>query len=72
MSQQFCAEKFSFQFSHSATATRAWARKAVEWFSYEIGADASHVSDMSVIMERPEGHQAWGTRETGDVGGPVL
>lgn len=44
----------------------------MEWFSYEIGADASHVSDMSVIMEHPEGHRAWGTRETGDVGGPVL
>ena len=56
----------------SATATREWAQKAVEWYSYEIGAEATHVIDMSVIMERPERHGAWGTRETGDVGGPVL
>lgn len=44
----------------------------MEWYSYEIGADATHVNDMSVIMDRPELHRAWGTRETGDVGGPVL
>jgi hypothetical protein len=61
-----------FLISHSATATRAWARKAVEWFSYEIGADASHVIDISEIIGGPEKHSAWGTRETGDVGGPVL
>ena len=44
----------------------------MEWYSYEIGADATHVNDMSVIMDRPELHRAWGARETGDVGGPVL
>lgn len=44
----------------------------MEWYSYEIGADSSHVIDMSVIMDRPEWLKAWGTRETGDVGGPVL
>jgi hypothetical protein len=70
---QLAADAAYIAASHSdATATRAWARKAVEWYSYEIGADASHVIDISVIMERPELHQAWGTRETGDVGGPVL
>lgn len=55
---------------HSAIATRAWARKAVEWFSHEIGMDTSHVMDMSKIVERPEGHRSWGTREKVELGGP--
>ena len=42
----------------------------MEWFSYEIGVDAPHVIDISEIEEGPERHRAWGTRETGDVGGP--
>jgi len=70
---QLAADAAWIAASHSdATATRAWARKAVEWYSYEIGADSSHVLDISMIMKWPEGHRAWGTRETGDVGGPVL
>jgi len=70
---QLAADAAYIAASHSdATATRAWGQKAVEWYSYEIGADASHVIDMSVIVERPELHQAWGTRETGGVGGPML
>lgn len=70
---QLAADAAWIAASHSdATATRAWARKAVEWYTYELGADASSVFDMSMLMERPERHRAWGTRETGDVGGPVF
>ncbi|KAF8798846.1 SET domain-containing protein [Phlegmacium glaucopus] len=68
---QLAADAAWIAASHSdATATQAWARKAVEWFSYEIGMDTSHVMDMSNIVERPQGHRAWGTRDRAEVGGP--
>lgn len=57
-------------FTHSRIATQAWARKAVEWFSYEIGMDSYQVNDLSAIVEHPERHRAWGTRESVEVGGP--
>ncbi|CAA7261438.1 unnamed protein product [Cyclocybe aegerita] len=57
--------------SHSdATATQAWARRAGEWFSYEIGADTPQVMEMSMFASRPESHKAWGTKRRQNVGGP--
>ncbi|KAF4617399.1 hypothetical protein D9613_006017 [Agrocybe pediades] len=57
--------------SHSdASATQAWARKAVEWFSYEIGPDTTQVQSLLMVIERPELHKAWGTRPTLMVGSP--
>ncbi|KAJ3516600.1 hypothetical protein NLJ89_g1025 [Agrocybe chaxingu] len=57
--------------SHSdATATQAWARRAREWFSYEIGADTPQVMEMNMFVARPESHKAWGTKRRQNVGGP--
>ncbi|KDR82640.1 hypothetical protein GALMADRAFT_238083 [Galerina marginata CBS 339.88] len=57
--------------SHSdAMATQSWARKAVEWFTIEIGADTPQVRTLMTIMDRPESHKAWGTRDAVAVGGP--
>ncbi|KAF5315448.1 hypothetical protein D9619_007007 [Psilocybe cf. subviscida] len=57
--------------AHSdASATQAWARKAIEWYSYEIGADAPQVRALRKIAKNPEKHQAWETRAKLEVGGP--
>ena len=43
---------------------------AVEWFSYEIGADTPQVEEMKMVMVRPQSYRAWGTRQVLAVGGP--
>lgn len=49
---------------------QAWARTAIEWFSYEIGADTPQVGEMRRVLDRPQSHRAWGTRQALAVGGP--
>uniref|UniRef100_A0A8H8CH42 SET domain-containing protein n=1 Tax=Psilocybe cubensis TaxID=181762 RepID=A0A8H8CH42_PSICU len=57
--------------SHSdASAAQAWALKAAEWFTYEIGADTPQVRSLITVGDRPQSHNAWGTREKLEVGGP--
>jgi hypothetical protein len=51
----------------SNTATEEWARKAVEWYSYEVGGDSEQIMELQKTLA-----QAWGTREKMDVGGPGL
>lgn len=53
----------------SASATQAWARTAIEWFTYEIGADTPQVREMRLVSDRPESHRAWGARQALAVGG---
>lgn len=47
------------------TATEEWARKAIEWYSYEVGGDSEQVLELHKTLA-----QAWGTREKMEVGGP--
>ncbi|KAF8909006.1 hypothetical protein CPB84DRAFT_1834546 [Gymnopilus junonius] len=57
--------------AHSdANATQAWAEKAIHWFTAEIGADTPQVVTLEVIVDHPQRHRAWGTRDAMDVGGP--
>jgi len=68
---QLAADAVWIAASHSdATATQAWARIAVEWFTYEIGADTGQVRALLMVIDRPESHTVWGTRKTMSVGGP--
>ncbi|KAF5361020.1 hypothetical protein D9756_004833 [Leucocoprinus leucothites] len=56
--------------AHSdVAATREWAQIAVEWYSYEVGADSEQVEEMRQVALQPEGHSAWGTHRRLDVGG---
>ncbi|PPQ81272.1 hypothetical protein CVT25_015056 [Psilocybe cyanescens] len=57
--------------SHSdVSATRAWALKAAKWFTYEIGADTPQVQTLIMAGDRPQSHNAWGTRDKLEVSGP--
>ena len=51
----------------SNTATKEWAEKAVEWYSYELGGDSEQVMELQKTLA-----QAWGTQEKMDVGRPSL
>ncbi|KAF7346043.1 SET domain-containing protein 5 [Mycena sanguinolenta] len=49
--------------SHSdASAARLWGRLAVEWYTYELGADSDLVLATQKTVDRPEKHRAWGSR----------
>ncbi|KAK0187869.1 hypothetical protein F5146DRAFT_731719 [Armillaria mellea] len=68
---QLFADAVLVSLSHSdASATRAWAKVAAEWYGYELGQDSEQVTNMLAIIARPEAHYAWGTREQLVVGGP--
>ncbi|KAJ7202814.1 hypothetical protein GGX14DRAFT_462418 [Mycena pura] len=58
--------------SHSdASAARSWAELAIEWYTYELGADSELVMEVRNTAEHPEGQRAWGTREPLTVGAPL-
>ncbi|KAJ7644357.1 hypothetical protein FB45DRAFT_721193, partial [Roridomyces roridus] len=55
--------------AHSdASSAKLWAVKAVEWYSYELGADSHLVEEIRPATDRPRKHPAWGTRERLSVG----
>ncbi|SJL07711.1 uncharacterized protein ARMOST_11061 [Armillaria ostoyae] len=68
---QLFADAALVSLSHSdASAARAWAKVAAEWYGYELGQDSEQVANMMAIIARPEAHHARGTREHLIVGGP--
>lgn len=46
------------------TAVRYWAKKAIEWFSLELGVDSEEVAQFIVISRDPKIAAGWGARET--------
>ncbi|KAK0201988.1 hypothetical protein DFS33DRAFT_1351269 [Desarmillaria ectypa] len=68
---QLFADAALVSLSHSdASAARAWAKIAAEWYGYELGQDSEQVANMGAIIARPETHYVWGTRGHLIVGGP--
>ncbi|KAF9485877.1 hypothetical protein BDN70DRAFT_970007, partial [Pholiota conissans] len=68
---QLAADATWIAAAHSdAISTQAWAKLAIEWYSYEIGADSSQVGVMKAVHAHPESHAAWGTRPPLTVRGP--
>ncbi|KAK0464306.1 uncharacterized protein EV420DRAFT_1036375 [Desarmillaria tabescens] len=68
---QLFADAALVALSHSdASAARAWAKAAAEWYGYELGQDSEQVANMGAIISKPEVHHAWGTRVHLIVGGP--
>ncbi|KAJ7242823.1 hypothetical protein B0H12DRAFT_1023389, partial [Mycena haematopus] len=58
--------------SHSdASAARLWARLAIKWYTYEVGAGSDLVLDTQKTVDRPQEHPAWGSREPLAVGVPL-
>ncbi|OCH86600.1 SET domain-containing protein [Obba rivulosa] len=57
--------------AHSdAAAETAWARLALRWYSYELGADSEQAEEMRKIVARPEAHPAWSSRHSESLEGP--
>ncbi|KAJ7163272.1 hypothetical protein C8R46DRAFT_1177453 [Mycena filopes] len=54
-----------------AWAARSWAQLALQWYSYELGADSQLVLDLQATAGHPERHPAWGSREPLTVGLPI-
>ncbi|KAF7296471.1 NADPH--cytochrome P450 reductase [Mycena chlorophos] len=58
--------------AHSdAEAVRSWSRLAAKWYTIEVGADSEHTVEVQGVIESPETHRAWSSRETLSVGRPV-
>ncbi|KAL1736883.1 hypothetical protein EV714DRAFT_279392 [Schizophyllum commune] len=51
-----------------ASATRAWAALAREWYAYELGVDSPEVEEAERVLSDPTAHPAWGTRQRLAVG----
>lgn len=53
------------------TNARKWAKKMIEWYTVEMGADSSQVANARQLLRHPEAHRlggAFGRRRV--VGGP--
>jgi hypothetical protein len=56
----------------SASAAQLWAKLAIQWYTYELGADSEVVmSEVHSTATHPETHPAWGSREPLSVGPPL-
>jgi hypothetical protein len=48
-----------------------WAQLAIKWYTYELGSDSQEALGMKNTLLHPQSHNAWGTRENLNVGGPM-
>lgn len=53
-----------------ADAVRKWGAVAVKWYDIELGVGNEHSFFSQAMIEHPERHPAWGSRQTMSVGGP--
>lgn len=60
----FTLSESDSRYKYSYTAVRYWAKKAIEWFSLELGVDSEEVAQFIVISRDPKIAAGWGARET--------